>query len=1222
MFGKVAAFEFRYQLKNPVFWVAFGLFFLLTFGSVTVDQIQIGGKGAVNINAPFAIAITMLTLSVFFMFVSTAFVANVIVRDDETGFGPILRATRVRKFDYLFGRYAGAFAAAALAFTAVPLAMMIGATMPWLDAEKVGAFRLDHYAFAYFALALPALLVTSAAFFALATATRSMMATYVGVVGVLILWVVSRALTSKPELRALGAYTDPFGLAAFANATRYWTAADRNTLIPALSGELLWSRLLWVGVAVALLGLAYALFRFEVRGKKERREALQAATVQAPSVGFADSSPSRGERAENIPSPVQGEVAPAKPAAEEARLPSPRTFDRATAWAQFRARTRFDMGQVFKSPAFFVLMALGLFNAGAALWLADAPYGGSIHPVTRVMITQLRGAFSIIPMIVAIYYAGELVWRERDRKTEELIDSAPLPDWAFLVPKIAAVALVLLSMLLISVVAAMLIQTVKGYTAYEVGKYLWWYVAPNAVDFTLIAVLAVFLQTIVPHKFVGWMAMVVVLVAQLTLGNLGFEHNLYQFDGTPDVVLSDMNGQGRAALGAWWFRLYWSAISLALAVLAYALWRRGAQTALLPRLRRLPRRLTSPAGGLLAAALLTAVLSGAFIYQNTNVWNHYRTVKEGERWLADYEKTLLKYETLPQPKVTDVTLNVALYPERPEAVTNGLYVIQNKTDAPIRELHVRFDRELHVDALSVEGARPRKTYDRFNYRIFAFDTPMAPGERRRVSFTTRRGQRGFRNSRNEQRVNANGTFLNNAEISPMLGMSRDMLLTDRAKRRKYGLPSDLRPPKLEDQAARQFSLFRKDSDFVNADLTISTVADQTPIAPGYEVSDHVQDGRRTARFKSEAPMNHFFSIQSARYAIKRQTYKGVDLAVYYHPAHVWNVDRMIAALKVGLDYDQANFGSYQFRQVRIQEFPDYAQFAQSFANTIPYSEGIGFIYKQTDPAKIDMVTYVTAHELGHQWWGHQVVSSDQQGAAMPVETLAQYSALMAMEKLYGRDQIRRFLKFELDSYLRSRGSEAVEELPLERVENQGYIHYRKGSLVMYRLKEEIGEQAVNRALRRVIAQFGLKGAPYPRSKEVVDALRAEAPADKQALITDLFEKITLYDLKAKGATAKKRPDGKWDVTLKVEASKAYADGKGRETKSPLNETFDVGLFAREPGKKDFGVKDVIVMQRVPIHTGAQTVSFVADREPQFAGVDPYTFAIDRNSDDNLVKVGR
>ena len=86
--------------------------------------------------------------------------------------------------------------------------------------------------------------------------------------------------------------------------------------------------------------------------------------------------------------------------------------------------------------------------------------------------------------------------------------------------------------------------------------------------------------------------------------------------------------------------------------------------------------------------------------------------------------------------------------------------------------------------------------------------------------------------------------------------------------------------------------------------------------------------------------------------------------------------------------------------------------------------------------------------MAHQYWAHQVVGADMQGGTLSSETLAQYSALMVMKKRFGPDQIRRFLKYELDSYLSNRKSEAVEELPLMRVENQGYIHYRKGSLAM------------------------------------------------------------------------------------------------------------------------------------------------------------------------------
>ena len=267
-----------------------------------------------------------------------------------------------------------------------------------------------------------------------------------------------------------------------------------------------------------------------------------------------------------------------------------------------------------------------------------------------------------------------------------------------------------------------------------------------------------------------------------------------------------------------------------------------------------------------------------------------------------------------------------------------------------------------------------------------------------------------------------------------------------------------------------------------------------------------------------------------------------------------------------------------------------------------------------------MVTYVTAHELGHQWWGHQVAPADMQGAAMLSETFAQYSALMAMKHLYGPDQIRKFLKFELDSYLRSRGGEAVEELPLERVEDQGYIHYRKGSLVMYRLQDELGEAAVNRALRHLLHDYAFKGAPYPASRDFIADLRAEAPADKQQLITDLFEKITLYDLRAVHASSRKRPDGRYDVTLQVSAKKLYASGQGKETEAPLDEPFDIGLFAREPGKADFGPGDVILFKPLAVRSGRQTFTFVTDRPPKFAGVDPYNKAIDRNSDDNTAPV--
>jgi len=227
---------------------------------------------------------------------------------------------------------------------------------------------------------------------------------------------------------------------------------------------------------------------------------------------------------------------------------------------------------------------------------------------------------------------------------------------------------------------------------------------------------------------------------------------------------------------------------------------------------------------------------------------------------------------------------------------------------------------------------------------------------------------------------------------------------------------------------------------------------------------------------------------------------------------------------------------------------------------------------------------------------------------------------MVMKHLYGPDKIRRFLKYELDNYLRSRAGEAVEELPLSRVENQPYIHYRKGAVVMYLLQERLGEDAVDQALARFLAKWKFKGPPYPRSLDLIAEFRAEAKTpQQQQLITDLFDKITLYDLKVVSAATKKDAGG-WTTTLTIAADKYYADGKGKETKAALNEPIEVGLFTARPGLGAFSQKNVLAFGLNPIHSGTQTVTIHTAQKPTFAGIDPYNFYVDRNSDDNVKDV--
>ncbi len=1205
MLRHVAGFELRYQLKTPAFWITCLTFFALAFATVLADSLHIGWGGQVYRNSPFAVALLTLIFAIWSVFILTAFVANVVVRDEETRFGPIIYATRLSTFDYLFGRFGGAFLAGCVAFLSVPLGIAIGSAMPWLDPATVGPFRPGDYLYVYFVLCVPTLFIVGAFLFALATTTRSMFATYIGAVVLVTLYYIGVFYFRRPEFASFAALFDPFSLSTFGSVTRNWTPVERNTMLPPLAGIILQNRLIWLAPAFVLLAVAYRAFlRFRrtppSTGKSPREASI--AEPQRPALGTSSAAPTHRE----------------------------------LGWGPLVALTRFDVLTALRSPAYAALLGIAFINAVIGLWIAGEDSVSTILPVTRVMIQALRDQFTTLPMIIAAFYAGELVWRDRERRIFEMIDATPASDAAFLVPKILASTVVLFSAALISVVAAILVQVLKGYTTFEFTHYLSWYVFPWLINMVLYAVLAVFVQALVPNKYLGLLIMLLFIVGQLTLPGLGFEHNLYRYASTPPVPLSDMNGQGPYVRYAAWFQAYWLSVATLLVVGAYAVWRRGVSAPLRVRLKRLPHRIVGPARWIATAAAVATTSLGAFIFYNTNIVNEYRPYDVNEAWAATYEKTMAGLGSKIQPRIRDVTLNIDLFPDEPRVVTRGTYVIENQTTTPMTEVHVSWPHvyeaktfigtltigELQLRSLEVTGARMTRELPDMNFRIFTFDTPLAPGERREIRFETVREQHGFRNSNNEARVVANGTFLDNLQITPRLGIVHDYFLSGRTTRRKYGLPEAPGAVKLEDSVARADAYLRRDSDWVNADITVSTVADQTVLAPGYLIDTRVAGGRRVAHFRTESPILNFFSIQSAAYAAREDHWKDVPITVYYHPAHAFNVDSMLTVMKASLDYYSQNFSPFQFRQLRLVEFPAYVNFAQSFPGTIAYSEAAGFVFNISDPQKPHLVTYVTAHETAHQWWFHQVVGADMEGMTVLSETLAQYSALMVMERMYGPENIRLFLKSALSGYLRGRGTEAAEERPLERLDgqNQAYIGYQKGALVMYLLKEQMGEAAVNRALQALIHDYAFKGPPYPRSLELVERLRAQARPEEQQLITDLFEKITLYDLQVASARSSRRSDGKWDVVMEVELHKRYADGKGVETEAPLDGMFDVGIFSADPGTNGFTKANVLSMERRRLHSGQQSLTVVVDQPPRFAGLDAYTKYVDRKTSDNVVPV--
>ena len=1197
MFGEIFRFELRQQLRSPLFWLIAIALAAMAFAASSSDTVSIGGGvGNIHRNAPFVVITTLAFFSIIGLFLITIFVAGAALRDFQSGTAEMMFSTPVPRSAYLGGRFAAGWLISVLVLVAVAIGMWLGSLMPWLDPTRLGPTPWTGYAWALAVLVLPNLFFLGALLFLLATVTRSMLGTYVGVIAFFVLWTIASATLGNGniEYQTAGALIDPFGLGALDLVTRYWTASDRNTQIPQLIGVMLGNRALWLVIGVALLALAYMLFKPEREGLRWFR---------------------RGKRVDALLVPATVSSAPvALPAVSLQSGIGMRC-------RQFLSLAWFDTRSVLRGVPLLVMLAFGLMNLGTNLGFSGEIYGTSVWPVTHLMAQSMSQSFTFLLFIVVGFYAGELVWRERDGRISEVIDAFPTPDWIPLLSKVTALAAVIIAFLLAGTLLCIGYQLLRGFHDVQPLLYLQ-YVGLNLANFLLLAILAVVLQVWANNKFVGYALFVGFLIATIALAQFHLSDHLYRYGTAPATPYSDMNGFGTFWIGNLAFRAYWYCFAIALMVLAALYWVRGNVGGWRARGRVALQRFGAVPRVVLALALIGFVAIGAFNFHNTHGLYRYQTYDQDQRLAVDYEKDYRKYKGMAQPRITQVKVDVAIDPARRSIAVDGHYTLVNKHDQAIDELLVQLPvspvRDARID-LDFPAHTVAHADSAQGFTLYKLATPLAPGTSMDFGFRMHVAYDGFANEPVGTQLVHNGTFINNFAF-PHFCYDEERQLSDNNDRRKYGLGPVQRLPDRADAAGRANNLISCDSDWVHFEATLSTSVDQIAVAPGYLQKEWTEGGRRYFHYVQDTPILDFFSFQSARYTVARDTWHDVALEVYYDPQHSYNTDRMLAAMKLSLDYFTQHFGPYQFRQLRILEFPDYEAFAQSFANTVPFSEAIGFIADLRKPSDIDYVTYVTAHEIGHQWWAHQAIGAQVQGVTMLDESLAQYSALMVMKHLYGADKMRKFLKYELDRYLSGRAGERISEEPLALVQpDQQYIHYRKGSLIFYALQDYIGEDKVNAALRTWLDKVRFQQPPYTDSRDLIADLRAEAGPQYQNLITDFFDKITLFDNRMVTATAKKRPDGKYDVTMHLHAAKVYADGKGKETPATVDIPIKIGVFAKASDGEEQDEK-ALYLEKVVVADGDSTITVTVDGEPYEAGIDPFNELIDRVSDDNRARV--
>ncbi len=704
---EIFRFEIRHQSRRASTWICAALLLVLTYYMTREIYIDNARNQGYLFNGPFVIATMAFLGSMVGLLIASSVTGDAAARDVQARIAPLLYTTPVTKAEHLGGRFLAAFSLFALVLVAVPLGLLLAAIVPGPDADLLGPLRRDAYLAAYLVLLLPNAFVATAVMFSLATLNRRAIVSYLGGVLLFAACVFSRTFVAGTLGRwELATLLDPLGLTALSKLSMTWTPVEKSTLLVGLQGSLVWNRIVWIGIAVAVLAMTHARFRLAhyAAGSRRRR---------------------RARPAEREDAPIPGAPAHVAPRVQ-------RTFGIATHMRQALAVARESLQTIVTSwgaMALAVMAAALVVASGTQIEHMGVPLVATSARTVRLLsdrLTNPQEVMSLMVPLLVVFFAGELVWREREARLSEIADAAPVPDWVSALGKFVGLSLALVAVQALLMGAGLLIQVLQGHYDFELALYGRVLFGLQLPDYVLFALLALVVHVLVNNKYVGHLVVVMAYLFMAFGSLVGVRHHLLVYGSDPGWMYSDIRGF-EPFIGPWlWFKLYWAAWALLLAVATTLFWVRGKEADVISRLAFARRRLTRRTGRVAAAAVALVLASGGFIFYNTNVLNAYRTASDGVARRAEYERRYEQYKEIPQPRLTGTNLRIEIYPDRREVEIRGTFNLVNTSAEAIGAVHLATSSA--VETKNIRFDRPAKDVladAELGHSIYALETPLA-----------------------------------------------------------------------------------------------------------------------------------------------------------------------------------------------------------------------------------------------------------------------------------------------------------------------------------------------------------------------------------------------------------------------------------------------------------------------------------------------------------------
>ena len=879
-------------------------------------------------------------------------------------------------------------------------------------------------------------------------------------------------------------------------------------------------------------------------------------------------------------------------------------------WITFKHTVALEFSSIFKSLPFALLMVLtAILVIGQFITAIEmGSLVGAQYPYTSLLAPRIVLALKVVSIITIAFYSAEIVYRTKDYHFAEVLNATPASRWALFTAQLLTLFALIVSLLLVAIVCAIAYQIGSGFYRIEWGIYaslMPIYLLPMIY----LAILSMSIQLLLKNKYLGISvsALSMFIFATSLSSQLGLEHVLLKFSSLGTIRYSDFNGFDYHLTNITALLLHWAAVSGLLLFVGLALFNRQLATNRRSAIKQFITQSSFKQRVLLATNVLMVVLTTSFVFWNTNVLNQYQTSEDIEQQKVEYETYFSEFRDVNTPLITDIKTNIQFYPQQYALVVSGEFWLENSHAEPITQFIVTMPERDLLTKRSMEEAGNIEHIARHNTFKIELKSPLEAGSKIKLGFNSRIARAGFKNTDHDRTLIENGSYFHSEAMFPYIGFNPAMTIVDKQKRKSLGLPAQNKIHQLVANKIYHEHLLTKDANLVNFETIVSTANDQIAVAPGELIKEWRVKDRRYFQYKVSKPTTNFFGFSSARYEKLSYLEDGILITVYFHPTHDLNIKQVMASARASLKVFSETFSPYPFKQLTIAEIP-FRGFARAYPATIFYSENAGFKENLNRKNNIDDLSSVVAHEIAHQWWGHQLKPAKSQGSGLLVESLAEYSSLMVMGEIYGETYLKKELSRASNKYLGRRAELASLESPLLYMGSDYYLRYEKGLLALNAISMRVGVEPFNKLLSQFIKEYAYRHNDYVTNLDFLGLF--DKHPDKR-FVENWITKVKLYDAEISNVLIEKHTAQLNKLSFSVSMSEFDYTDVHQASPAKANEEIEFAIY------EDNSSQNVLIYAgKLTLSSGHGSTSIYLPNVPARIEIDPSFMFLDRQRSNN------